>query len=92
MTQALAPSPHASSAVYERRPRWSKDPDAEPSAAAEPTIDAHRREATVAFSVFSWTSMRAAVTRPADAPTQGTSRVIGGAPNTREHATALAGD
>jgi hypothetical protein len=51
-------------AVLERRPHWSRGTDEQQARSAPRVLDAHRREAAIAFSILSWESMRSAVARP----------------------------
>lgn len=69
MSHAIADSSDLNGAVFERRARWSKDPDSkdaegQQAIAGRPASDAYRREATIAFSVVSWQRMRVAVAPP----------------------------
>lgn len=56
--------------LLERRPHWCKETDLRQSVTGQPALDAHRREATIAFSVVSWRSMRIAVARPSPPPAE----------------------
>lgn len=58
------------SVVLERRPYWCKETDLRQSVTGEPALDAHRREANLAFSVLCWRSMRIAVARPNAPPAE----------------------
>jgi hypothetical protein len=54
-------------AVLERRPHWSHGTGEQQTHSAPRVLDAHCREAMVAFSVLSWETMRNAVARPTQA-------------------------
>jgi hypothetical protein len=64
------------SAVLERRPHWSRGTDEQQARGAPRVLDAHHREAAIAFSILSWESMRGAVARPsAEQPTSAESGI-----------------
>jgi hypothetical protein len=69
MSHAVSPAA-PKSVVLERRPHWCKETDLRQSVTGQPAVDAHCREATIAFSVLSWPSMRIAVARPNAPPAE----------------------
>lgn len=69
MSHAVSPA-DPKSVVLERRPHWCKETDLRQSVTEQAAADAHRREATIAFSVLSWPSMRIAVARPSAPPAE----------------------